>query len=636
MNPEFLGARGSNTGDDFHEWWALRLALRLLAPDTSLTAVTVEGINLDDKKGQELTEWDSVDCGLFYGGHTVEKAEKVVIEQLKYSSSMPEKNWTVSELTSSKSKSSNNSIIKGLADSFSAVLKTRPDLISADALTIRLVSNRPIGADLKKSLSDTSNKKHETLRVASGLNKRNFKKFITLFDFSDCGTGSRFEQEENAINEILNLTESADRGFVLDLKDRVHKLMLPEATGSYITKETVLTWMNVSDPLALFPCPPRLKLVENPVKRSAATAIQAAMINGNQFVCLHGEGGSGKTTVLKQVENLLPSGSVMITYDCYGAGTYMDSEAYRHRDKDAYLQIINETSARLRLPLLISPDSSIDFIKAFSLRIETASDVLKAQSGDALLVVVIDAADNTVTGAKQCKPEETSFIHELIKVGNLPSNVRLMISARTGRLDSLSIPAKYSSVEISNFSLEETALNVSHQYPSATESWVEDFHNLSNKNPRVQNYAFDYAGSDPEKAIAFLRPNGKGLDQIFEVRFEEAILKEGNSDTLSLVCSSLVALPAPVPKENLASVVGISKERVNDIVSDLPGMRVLDDKVGFLDEDVEFFVRKKRNQSCKRLISVQQRISSLITRTMNIQQCTWHQHCFQQVKVERS
>ena len=593
MTEKYLGARASNTGDDFHEWWALRLALQLLAPDTSLAAVTVEGVNLDDGNGQELTEWDSVDCGLFYGGHSVEQAEKVVIEQLKYSASTPEKNWTVSELTSSKSKSSNNSIIKGLADSFSAILKTRPDLIRAGALTISLVSNRPIGADLQKSLSDASNKKNETLRVVSGLNKRNFKKFIALFDFSACGTGSRFEQEENAINEILDLTHSADRGFVLDLKDRVHKLMLPEATGSYITRETVLTWMNVSDPLALFPCPPRLKSLEYPVSRSAAVAIRTAMVNGDQFICLHGEGGSGKTTVLQQVERLLPDSSVMITYDCYGAGTYMDSEAYRHRPKDAYLQIINETSAQLRLPLLISQDNSVDFIKAFSLRIESASKVLEAQEDNALLVVVIDAADNSVTGAKQCNPEEISFVHELIKIGSLPSNVRLMISARTGRLDSLSMPPRYNSVEISNFSLEETMLNVFNQYPGATKAWIEDFHDLSNRNPRVQSYAFEYADSDPSKAIEFLRPNGKGLDQIFEARFEEAILKEGSSDVLSLVCSSLIALPAPVPKQHLASVVGISIERVSDIVSDLPGMRVLEDKVGFLDEDVEFFVREK-------------------------------------------
>ena len=593
MKPEFLGARASNTGDDFHEWWALRLALQLLDPDTSLTAVTVEGVNLDDNNGQELTEWDSVDCGLFYGGHTVEQAQKVIFEQLKYSSSTPKKNWTVSELTSSKSKASNNSILKGLADSFLAILRDRPELIRANGLTIKLVSNRAIGADLRKSLSDSNYKKHETLRIASGLNKRDFKKFITLFDFSDCGTGSRFEQEENAINEILDLTHSADRGFVLDLKDRIHKLMLPEATGSYITRETVLTWMNVSDPLALFPCPPKLKTVENSVNRNAAVTIQTTITNGEQFICLHGEGGSGKTTLLKQVESLLPEGSTMVIYDCYGAGTYMDSEAYRHRPKDAYLQIINETSARLRLPLLISQDLSIDFLKAFSLKIESASKVLKAQSGDALLVIVIDAADNSVTGAKQCKPEETSFVHELIKIGNLPSNVRLMISARTGRLESLSIPDKYNSIEISNFSLEETAFNVFCQYPSATDTWIEDFHNLSNQNPRVQSYALDYAGSDLSKAIDFLRPNGKGLDQIFEARFEEAILKEGDKDTLSLVCSSLIALPMPVPKQHLASVVGISIERINDIVSDLPGMRVLEDEVGFFDEDVEFFVREK-------------------------------------------
>lgn len=593
MKAEYLGARASNTGDDFHEWWALRLALQLLEPDTSLAAVTVEGVNLDDEDAQKLTEWDSVDCGLFYGGHTLEQAERVVIEQLKYSSSTPEKNWTVSELTSSKSKSSSNSIIKGLADSFCAILKIRPDLISAGALTIRLVSNRPLGTDLQKSLSDVSNKKHETLRIASGLNKTNFKKFIKLFDFSSCGAGSRFKQEEDAINEILALTYSSDRGFVLELKDRVHKLMLPEGTGSYITRETVLTWMNVSDALALFPCPPRLKAVEKPVNRNAAIAIQTSMVNGAQFICLHGKGGSGKTTVLKQAECLLPEGSVMVTYDCYGAGTYMDSEAYRHRPKDAYLQIINETSARLRLPLLISQDPSIDFLKAFSLRIESASKVLKAQADDALLVIVIDAADNTVTGAKQCKPEETSFVHELIKIGNLPSNVRLLISSRTGRLDSLSIPAKYSLIEISNFSQEETSLNVRNRYPRATKAWIEDFHNLSNQNPRVQSYAFDYAGADPGKAIDFLRPNGKVLDQIFESRFKEAILKEGNSDVLSLFCSSLIALPTPVPKQHLASVVGISIERVNDIISDLPGMRVIEGKVGFLDEDVEFFVRGK-------------------------------------------
>ena len=87
-----------------------------------------------------------------------------------------------------------------------------------------------------------------------------------------------------------------------------------------------------------------------------------------------------------------------------------------------------------------------------------------------------------------------------------------MVSARTGRLDSLSIPIKYLLIEITSFSLKETALNVVSQYPNAAEAWIDDFHNLSNQNPRVQSYAFEYAGSDPGKATDFLRPNGKVLD----------------------------------------------------------------------------------------------------------------------------
>ena len=593
MKPNYLGARGSNAGDDFHEWWALRSALRLIIPNTSLAAVTVEGVNFDNKTEQSLSKWDSVDCGLYYGGKTTETAKKVVIEQLKYSSSKSKKPWTVSELTNSKSKTSNNSIIKGLANSFSAIQQIRPNLIKTNALTISLVSNRPLGKDLQRSLTNNNPQKYEILRIASGLSKSHFKQFIALFDFSNCGTGSRFEQEERAINEILALTHSADRGFVLDLKDRIHERMLPEDTGRCITRETVLTWMNVSDSLALFPCPSMLKPVENSVNRNTATVIQTEMVNGNQYICLHGEGGSGKTTVLRQIEKFLPEGSAMIIYDCYGAGTYKDSEAYRHRPKDAYVQIINETAARLRLPLLINQDSSIDFLRAFTLRIESASIVLKALSEDALLVVVIDAADNTLTGAKQCKPEEVSFIHDLLKIGSLPSNVRLMISARTGRLDLLAIPEKYVTIEIKNFCLEETALNVYHHFADATEEWVEDFHNLSNHNPRVQSYAFDYANSDPSKAIGCLMPNGKGLEQIFEDRFRDAILKEGDGNTVALVCSALIALPSPAPKQHLASVIGISIAQFNDIVSDLPGMRILDDKVGLLDEDVEFFIRGK-------------------------------------------
>lgn len=593
MKPDFLGARASNTGDDFHEWWALRSALKLILPHSELTAVSVEGVNLDKEIGEGVSQWDAVDCGLYFGGTTIEKSAEVKFEQLKYSSATPNKAWTVSELTSSKSKSKQNSIIKGLADSFIAVNKLRPDLIKNYKLTISLVSNRPIGLDLEKSLTNKNPLKYEKLRVASSLSKPDFKKFIKLFDYTNCGTGSRFEQEEKAIIEILNISHSTNRGFVLDMKDRVHRLMLPEGTGKFITKETILSWMNVSDPRSLFPCPQRLKPVKSLVERSVATKIFDAMQSGKQYIYIHGEGGCGKTTILNQIENMLPESSTMVIFDCYGAGTYLDSDSYRHRPKDACLQIINELSTSLRLTLLINDTNNLDCFRALKLRIETASKVLNAQNKNALLIIVVDAADNSVTAAKNCHPEDVSFIHEFLKLGNLPINVRFLISTRTGRIGSLKLPDKYSPIRIDNFSLDETSINVNNHYIDVEDSWVEDFHHLSNKNPRVQSYAFDYAKTETGKAIDFLKPNGKCLDQIFEKTFEEACLKEGDSKIIELVCSSLIALPSPVPKVHLAKVLGKTIESINDIVADLPGLRQFDNNLGFLDEDVEYFVREK-------------------------------------------
>jgi hypothetical protein len=65
---------------------------------------------------------------------------------------------------------------------------------------------------------------------------------------------------------------------------------------------------------------------------------------GTQFVCVPGQGGSGKTTGLQEIHSDLPSGSCMIVYDCDGAGHFLDANAYRHRKQDAFLQLSNGLS----------------------------------------------------------------------------------------------------------------------------------------------------------------------------------------------------------------------------------------------------------------------------------------------------
>ena len=83
---DYRGARGSNAGDEFHELWALEQVLGLLAPNTQLRAVKVEGVRTG-RSGVDTNEpfWDSVDCSLYFDGDTLETADVVDFVQLKYS-----------------------------------------------------------------------------------------------------------------------------------------------------------------------------------------------------------------------------------------------------------------------------------------------------------------------------------------------------------------------------------------------------------------------------------------------------------------------------------------------------------------------------------------------------------------------
>jgi hypothetical protein len=80
--PEYKGARGSNAGDDFHELWALRQALRLLRPRTKLALVTVEGLRAEDEHGEPTGTWDGVDCTYYFEGRDTSSAKQIVVSKL--------------------------------------------------------------------------------------------------------------------------------------------------------------------------------------------------------------------------------------------------------------------------------------------------------------------------------------------------------------------------------------------------------------------------------------------------------------------------------------------------------------------------------------------------------------------------
>ena len=209
-----------------------------------------------------------------------------------------------------------------------------------------------------------------------------------------------------------------------------------------------------------------------------------------------------------------------------------------------------------------------------------------------------------MTAAQSRTPPESSFVTELKSFTDLLPNVRVIISARTGRLDELKPPSEFERIELLPFTREETAQNIA-RYWKAPQGWIEDFHHFSGGVPRVQAYAFDRAGGAWPHALANLQPNGKSLDQIFDELFQVALTKSGEIDLIERVCAGLTVLPRPIPIPELSHVLGLSESQVIDICADLaPGVFNQGGFLSLSDEDFEAYMRDRGCSAARDIQSV--------------------------------
>ncbi|MCW5875095.1 MAG: hypothetical protein KIS88_10660 [Anaerolineales bacterium] len=591
-SPNYRGARGSNAGDDYHELWVLTQALTLLDLSADLNLIEVEGISAATELNQNT--WDGVDCTMYFGGDSIETASQIIIDQVKYSGANPANNWTLKRLSGPDPK---GSILAKLARVFFAIQSKRPELVSQGKLALRLVSNQPLSQDviawLRSPDFDGLNWDSD-VSLSLGFNETNLVEFTRCLDFSETGNDSRIKFRENLLRRINDWTGEASDGTVKTLLRSVRELMFPEAVGQAITTETVLSWMGVSSREALFPCPSHIKQTTNLISREISQEIVDALGNGIQYLCLHGTGGVGKTTAIQDIGRLLPESSKVVVYDCYGEGRYLDSDAYRHRNRDAFIQLINDLAVKSQLPLLINFKYDLNFVKLFKEKLTKASQILADQSSDALLLIVIDAADNSVMAAAQSASNEPSFVLDFVNIGDLPANIRFVITARSGRLENLKLPGKYNLIEARGFTLDETEQYVKSFWKTASPSWVQEFHVLAGGNPRVEYYALSQSKENFEDAIEHLRPNGKNLDQIFTSQLELARRKGASKSEMALLCGALARLPRPIPISYIEKVTSLSGSLITDLSSDLaPGIILYENLLGFSDEDFETFIREE-------------------------------------------
>jgi hypothetical protein len=616
----YSDAGDSNAGDDFHVQWTMRKCIDLINfNEDGLKAIAVENLSGEDNiyTGAEPAMFLGVDLTEYFGGVSIDTANTIIISQLKYSTRDPNLNWTLGNICTGKKTGHNGSIIHRLGSIYAGLVKKIDPKALGAKLRIHLVSNRPAGQELRDLVDDIQSKINQLnvgtkrptfvnlkknkdtvftdcvdkLKTASGLSAEAFLDFIALFSLDNCGVPSRFQTEQKLVEAITAFTSFNETQEYDYLNRLINNKMLPDnAQTNTIKRSDVLLAFNLPDIDYVFPVPNEIQEPEKLVIREQLPEIiREIRASENGLLCIHGVAGIGKSTLMDSISDNLPQGSVSVVLDCYGGGSYLDSNDGRHNHEQAVTQLCNQLAILAGSNLLLKRNQDdLFYIKELRRRIESASLIVRDFNKDALIVLIIDAADNSITAAE--KYDTTSFVSSLLEM-SLPEGCKVILSTRTGRLESLNLPKKAKKIEIKPFLVEETGRFLGEKFPSNSNNEIVEFHELTFGIPRVMVYTIELDGISLTDKINAIKPNGRTLNEIFKLQIEQAERKSSEKE-VSVFLQRVISLPRPVPLDILVVTCETTAERISDIRTDLwSGMIFKDDKFSFRDEDLENYIR---------------------------------------------
>ena len=609
------GARESTAGDEFHIRWAVRRVIGLLDPSSGLEQVVIE--DLEAVPSADIPEelLLGVDMAEYFGGADLRMAARVVVSQLKYSTRNPNTAWTAARLAPA-SDPDGKSVIKRLADVYVGIRATNDVATVRDRLTIQLVSNQPCAeqlaqtlaaaklwldqhsdrcrfADLVRAMPDQQ--AHDDLKRlwdTSRLRSYDFTEFLRVFTLDNLGQAGLAAQElaiTAALGEhVLNEPEGAS----LQLQKLVRDYALPEARGQAITRGTLLAKLGVFREQDLLPAPSRLISPERPVPTSDSTRILDALDRApDRRILVHGDAGVGKTTAVVALRDALPEGSVVVTYDCFAGGDYLNAGEARHAERRFCLQLCNELAIQCRLPILIKPpDNDEDLWRAVSRSLERAAGLLSAQGGRMLLVV--DAADNSAWAAQNAG--EDSFLGPLWRL-RIPAGAGLIVTCRTHRRGDLGTPDGLTEVELHGFDEAESAAHLRAWSLDATADDARAFHAGNDGNPRVQAYALNTADYESDNALVHVIEQARRVPaDIFGDLYAEAVQHVPEASNPREKLAELICLTKPLSGNRFAAISGLAADIVRDFCRGLePGVAIEGDLIAFRDEDFATYLVEK-------------------------------------------
>lgn len=580
--------RFSRDGDRFHYYWAARRALGLLDPTADLEVVSVEGLPQDDVvPGEEV-----IDVAEYFGGENAATCRRFRLAQLKHSTVRTDDLIVASEL-------------KKTLEKFAEIYREELRHGREEKLEFLFVANRSLKSGVRESFKQLASGASEFTDPSVTKLLRNYMgfegdsqheaDFCRRLEIDEGGPGLK-DLEQILRSDLQQFLPGGGTGTeMVMLIDTVARCATSLADSQSLVESDILVALRTTRE-ELLPAPSAIEVLTQVVRTRALDDVAAELRRGepNKFL-ITAVGGVGKSILASTLGQHLPAGSTTIVYDCFAGGDYRKITAQRHEHRVALTQISNELAARgLCTPLIPTDAADSSYTRVFMLRIRQAAAQLADEHPEALLAIVIDAADNAAMAAEEFQGR--TFVTDLYRE-EWPANARLVQLCRPERKALLKPPsAGVLEIALSGFQKTESLEHLRTKFIDANVTQAAELHVLSDGNPRVQAMAMENAESIAEVLevleIARTKP-GAVLDSLLAKQIADvADLGHLSRDELSRLCEALATLHPPIPLDDLAVISRIDANAIRGFAVALGrGLYAAGNILQFRDEPTETWFR---------------------------------------------
>lgn len=592
-----IGAGASREGHEYHVAWAAKVALQLIHPNTDLTAIAIEGFNVENAQHLSDEAMDIADLVQYYGGETFTSAIKLKVLQFKYSPTRPEEDLTASDLQKTLTK-----FVAAQND-----IKNEIGYQSCEEKTeFQFVSNRPVGDNLQRALYALRNGGNETrhvktqlqtLQAAIDLKGEELSSFLDRFSIIGKNTTRQGITGETyrILSHLSGSPDPITRLRLLEVQNLLRqKAGCDGAPNNCVSKVDILGALHIGQTEDLYPAPDSFPEVPVVLDRGFSVSLTAKILAAKRPFIIHGPGGIGKTVVMQSLEKKLSENNETILFDGFGGGLWRAPSDQRHLAKRSLLHIINSLAAKNLCDLLLPSTDDGTILRTAIKRLDQAVTTLRETDPQKNIILLLDAIDHS--GMRSNSENTKSFAKELLMEldVNPIDGIVIIASCRTERRREAYDQIDYPDFQIPIFSDDEIRRLVearSVQLNSAEEAILIS---QSGGNPRCIDMML-------KNNDLLNTPSVEGdeelLNALLEERFKQAIqhAKEKGSFTPEgeSFIASLRLLPPPVPIDELAKIFDVPLQSIQSFVSDLyPLIEATQHGIIFRDEPTENLAKK--------------------------------------------